>query len=156
MAKFNAKPLSAWEDRFRTPSLAELRAAQPNKTLGQVLEHARERLAAFEGVKSEIAWQGIPWRWTIVFHPGDDEGLPLAYLVPEPGKLQVAVPLRREFAGTLPVKRLPRVIRDRIVFASEVAGILWPRFEFSTKGQFDEIEDLIRRKRAFSSETAAT
>lgn len=155
MAKLKLKPPNAWENRFLTPSFIELKGGQ-NKTMGMLLEAARDRLLAFEGVRSEIAWQGIPWRWTLVFRVEGEEAVAFAYLVPEPGKLQIAVPLRREFLESLQVKRLPRTIRDRIVFASEVAGVFWARFEFASRGQLDEIVDLLQRKQAFTAAPAAT
>src|SRR5437660_106426 len=57
---------TAWSDKFRQPKIEELRSGL-SKPLQQVLDDARQRLAEFEPETEWLVWQGVPWRWTLVY-----------------------------------------------------------------------------------------
>ena len=141
MARTFLRPRLAWEDRYRQPAVADL-LAPFNKPIKDLLEVARERLRSFEGMTEEVSWQGIPWRWTFVYRFRDEMPRAWAYLIPDPAKPQIALPLMPEVTETLRIRRLSRFIRDRIVFASQVNGVRWAQWEVSSKSQLDEILEL--------------
>jgi hypothetical protein len=138
----------AWSDKFRMPSLDELRSGLP-KPLQQVFDDARHRLSYLDGVTESLVWQGVPWRWTLVYvggGSGTSEGRPSVYLVPDPQRIQICVPLCKDQIEHLPLKRMKKSIRDGVVFARSVAGVWWPTWDVPTVGALDEVFELVTRK----------
>lgn len=135
----------AWEDRFRTPSVADLREHY-NKQLGNLLDAAREELRSSPGVSEELSWQGLPWRWTIIYRSAGAGGRPFAYLVPDPVRPKLAIPLSGELVASLPLNRLKKHVRDGVQQARNVAGVLWATWELSSKTQLAEILELAELK----------
>lgn len=142
MNRRGAKPRSCWEDRYRTPTVRELRDLL-SKQHCQLLDLARESLLGLEGVHESIEWRGIPWRWTLAFHV---EGSPLAYLVPQPARPRIGVALNDEFVQALSLKRVSKAVRDTITFAPRVGEVLWPAWELVSRTQIEELIGLVRRK----------
>ncbi len=141
---------SAWSDKFRQPSLEELRNAVP-KPLQSVLDEARERLGGLDGASETLVWQGVPWRWTLVYTaPGSPDSRALVYLIPDPQRLQLCVPLDQELIEQVGLKRLKKSIREGVVFARNVAGVWWPTWDVQSKTALDEVFDLISRKHALT------
>src|SRR5690242_5530708 len=98
------KVRAAWLDRFKAPTADEMLGAF-NRQMQGALQHLREKLLAVEGVKEEVSWQGV-WRWTLVYRiPGDGER-GWAYLVLDPAKPRVSVPITDDIIAELPVKKL--------------------------------------------------
>lgn len=138
MPSLNLRSRDAWTDRFRAPSVEELK--QPlGKQLGQLLEATRQRLVDFAGVREELSWQGIPWRWTLVYRWDAEPDRPWAYVIPEPGKPRLALPLSAELIARLPARKLSKPVRDGIVHATEVASVRWAQWELTSKAQLEEI-----------------
>ena len=136
----------AWSDKFRMPGADELRAGLP-KHLQQVLDDARERLTGLDEVSESLVWQGVPWRWTFIYPCAAGEpGRAMVYLVPDPQRLQICVPLAQEQIEQLPVKKLKKSIRDGVVFARNVAGVWWPTWDVASKTALDEVFELVHRK----------
>lgn len=136
----------AWEDRFRTPTLEQLRAPL-NKQLQGAFDAARDRLLEFEGLSESILWRGIPWRWTVAFTSQDDrEGW--AYLVPQPARPYLVLPVAIETLSKLPVRRLSKFVREGILHAACVAGVYWPQWDIQTKGQVEDVFTVVAMKHA--------
>lgn len=135
-----------WTDKFNRPTVDELRASFA-KPMQRVLEDAREALAP-DGVAETLSWQGVPWRWSLVYRygSGPDADRPLAYLIPDPERLQVCVPLTKEQIDALPMKRLRKSIRDGVTHARSVAGVWWATWDVPGRGALDEVVDLVERK----------
>ena len=133
-----------WMDRFRTPTIDDLLGAF-NKQLGGMLEHTREKLLDVEGVKEEVSWQGV-WRWTLVYRmPGEgDRGW--AYLILDPTKPRLAVPVTDELISDLPMKKFSKFVRDGLTHAPTVDGVRWAQWELQGKTQADEILALAELK----------
>src|SRR3954463_5798839 len=127
----------AWMDRFRTPTVDEL-FSPFNKQLGAVLEHIRTRVLEVEGAKEEISWQGV-WRWTLVYRTPVEPERGWAYLVLDPAKPRLAVPIGDDLVSELPVKKLSKFVRDGLAHAPMVDGLRWAQWEVLTKTQADEI-----------------
>ena len=70
----------------------------------------------------------------------------IGYLVPQPAKPLLALPMSSEMVQALPMRRLPKFIRDVIVLSPKVAGVHWMQWELSGRGQVDELVGLARRK----------
>jgi len=138
----------AWEDQFRMPSLDELRNHYP-KQLGNLISAARDRLLEFDGVEEEIAWQGLPWRWTLTYRCPEDPTRAWAYLVPDPEKPKISMPLTQEMVAALPMRRLKKFVRDGVVFARRVENVYWATWEITNRAQLDEVLDLAKRKHQF-------
>jgi hypothetical protein len=135
----------AWEDRFTAPTVDELLAGFGKQQL-QLIEHAREGLLGFEGVTERVTWLGIPWRWTLAYGVDGSGDRPWAYLVPQPGKPLLALPMNADMVKALPMRRLPKFIRDVIAFSPRVAGVHWLQWELTGRGMVDEVLSLARRK----------
>lgn len=137
-----------WEDQFNTPSMDDLRRHYP-KQLGNLLETARSNLLAFEGVREELAWQGVPWRWTLTYSCPDDPTRAWAYLVPDPLRPKIALPLTEEMVEALPMRRLKKFVRDGVVAARRVNTVYWATWEITNRSQLEEILELARRKHQY-------
>lgn len=136
-----------WQDRFRKPSVDDLRDHY-NKQLGGLLDAAREALCSGTRVHEEIAWQGLPWRWTLTYRCEGSRGPVWAYLVPDPQRPILVMPLTRELVGTLPMTRLKKHIRDAIISSRLVSGIHWATWELTSKSQLAEVLEIVERARA--------
>lgn len=138
-----------WNNKFHAPTLAQLREAYPKTTL-PVFDAARQALLGLAGVSETIAWHGVPWRWTLVYDGQEvtSTGVrrPFAYLVPDPARLQICIPLTREQVAAMPIKRFKRTLRDAIVHARTVAGVSWPSWDLPTRAALDDVLELIKRK----------
>lgn len=145
MTRRAIKPRPVWEDRFQSPTLDDLRAGLA-KQHAQLFDQAREQLLAFDGVRESVVWHGVPWRWTVTIAPAGDPRSPIAYLIPQPGRPLVAIPLPVEALSSIPLRRMSKAIRDGIVFAAEVGGVHWPTWELQSKPLIDEIVNLLRRR----------
>ncbi len=144
------KPKSFWENKFRAPTLAELKSQYP-KPIQQLLDEAREALVNFGDYKEDLAWLGVPWRWSLVYKQAG-EPLAAAYLVPQPIKPRVAIPVEMEFVLAAPTRKLSKFIREGLVHCPEVGGIRWASWELLARSQMDEIIDFmtLRRQAALS------
>ncbi len=136
----------AWNDKFRMPDVGQLRAGL-NKPLQGVFDDARHALRELEGVEESVSWQGVPWRWTLVFAMAETPAeRALGYLVPDPQRVQVCIPLTQEQIEKIPMKRLKKSIRDGVVYARSVAGVWWPTWDVPGRGALDEVLELVVRK----------
>lgn len=139
----------AWNNKFHAPSVAQLRDGYA-KPLVPVFDAVRETVLELKGVSESVAWHGVPWRWTMVYRCHGDDAAPVtrafAYLIPDPHRLQVCVPLDRQQVSALPMRRFKKGIRDAIIHARSVAGISWPSWDVPTRLALDDVADLIRRK----------
>lgn len=137
-----------WEDQFRVPTLDDLRGHYP-KQLGNLIEVARERLLQFNGVREEVSWQGLPWRWTLVYRCPQDPVRAWAYLVPDPEKPKLSLPLTDEQVQALPMRRLKKFVRDGVLCARKVDSVYWATWDITNRAQLDEVLDLVRRKHQY-------
>ncbi len=146
MPRMYVQTRQAWQDRYRTPAIQSLRDGL-DRVNAHIFDHARKSFLSMEGVGESVVWMGIPWRWTVLYgSTGPESGGSLAYLIPQPGRFQLAVPLTTEMVSALPVKRLSRYVRDGITFAPRVEGVFWARWDVGAKAAFDELFEVVRRK----------
>ncbi len=138
-----------WEDKFREPPLEALLTHYTTKQLAGVVDAARGRLLAHPGVTESLAWQGVPWRWTLVYRCEIDAARAWAYIIPDPARPQIAIPMSVPAVRALPLRRLKKAIRDGIAHARFVAGVYWPCWELTTRGALDDIIDVVQRKHRY-------
>lgn len=140
---------SAWADKFQHPTVSQLRSHY-NKEKTALFENVRDRLLEIDGIKEEISWQGVPWRWTLVYTlEGDEAPSPMkawAYLIPDPERLQICLTLTADQVHGVGVKRLKKWVRDGVIFSRSVGGVCWPTYEVSSKGQIEDVFELVARK----------
>ncbi len=132
---------AAWLDQFTTPTDAMLVSGVSGE-MGTALVEIREKLKAVEGVKERIDWQGVPWRWTFVYSRTQAELDPWAYLVPDPTRALIVVPLSLPMLEALPMRKLSRTIREGIARATGVGGLFWAEWELGTGTSVSDIVDL--------------
>ena len=145
MPRKPAKQEPAWTNRFQTPTGDALAGAFEGPA-HDLYVHARTGLDQVEDTTCEIRWLGVPWRWSLVYRLKGDPEAVLAYLVPEPGRPQICVPLEYEDLEKITPRRLSRTVRDGIVFAAEVGATRWASWELQSESQADEILSLVRAK----------
>ena len=137
----------AWEDKYRVPTAADLLAALAGPH-GELLRTAREALGQF--ATERIAWLGIPWRWSLVY--STPKGVrPLTYLVPQPGRPLMVLPLGGEVALDVLERKLSRPVRDAILHAPVVGEVRWTQWELTSKAQVEELLRLARAVREGNS-----
>jgi hypothetical protein len=150
MLRSLSKPKMAWENRFKVPTLQDLRAGY-NRQLGGLVDMVREQLFAIPGVREEVAWHGIPWRWSLAFRcplcPAPEPAL--VFLIPQPAKPQLCVPLPEALITILPARQPSRGIREAVVGAFRVNGFYWAQWDLANKPQTAEILDVVRFTHAF-------
>jgi len=124
------------------PTVAELRAGLMVEA-SPAFDHARQALAQLPGVVESLKWMGVPWSWALVYGPaGEPEAW--AFVIPEPGRLQVAMTLPSDRLGDIPVKRLSRFLRDGLMQTQVVGRACWPAWIVGTTAQVDEVAKLIQ------------
>ena len=134
----------AWQDRFTRPSVEELRNdlhGPRRQAFDALIDGFRElgQLTEFR------IWHGDCWRWTVEFRAaGSIE--PLAAIIPCPTDLQLAMPLSREFARSLPLNRLKRSVRDGLELAQEPFDSHWCVWSIDSAGLVDDLLDLVELK----------
>ena len=138
-----------WEDRFRTPAVEELREGLGGDHT-PLFDHVRERLRT-QGLDESLAWNGVPWRWSLVYRA---DAATIAYLVPQPGKPMIALVLPAAQLASLPVRKMSRTVRDGIIFSARVGGMHWPTWEITSKTLADEVVGLLRSRAAGVTATA--
>lgn len=111
-----------------------------------LVQYARESFASVPQVREDLSWQGVPWRWCFTYHAAADEPRPFAYLIPQPTKPAIAVPIEADIIAELPLRRLPKHIRDVLGTAPNVGGVRWCQWDLASKNQIDDVLKLARLK----------
>ncbi|RMH10662.1 MAG: hypothetical protein D6695_11035 [Planctomycetota bacterium] len=132
--------VSAWEDQFVRPSRDDLLEGL-NKQDRALVDRCLSRLESIPRCRMGIAWHGIPWRWTLRFTT--DNKTPVAFIIPEPRRPQLAIPLSADDMDRLDFRKLSRAIREGISLASAINGIVWSEWVLSSKTQTDELLKLL-------------
>ena len=131
----------AWSDRFRQPDAADLLTGLRGAA-GNAFRHARYVLLA-EGATERLVWLGT-WCWSFAFQLGKDDDRAWVYLIPEPGKPSVCVPVPEGALSGAQASQLPKCVREAVAKASVVGGVRWPQWEVLGKSQVEEPISLAR------------
>jgi hypothetical protein len=144
MSATSSKARVAWLDRFRAPAAEDL-LAPFNKQTSALLEHARRKLLAVDGIREELCWHGI-WNWSFVFRLLGDGERAWAYLIPDPARPRIAIPIDDEIIPDLPVRKLSKFIRDGLTHAPVVDGVRWSCWDIQNRTQVEDIVSLAQHK----------
>jgi hypothetical protein len=142
----------AWEDRYRTPTVQGLLLALDKPQL-DLVQWVRAALCGMDGVEEALSWQGIPWRWTLSYAAASGER-PWAYLVPQPTRPLLALPLDPEVVAEVAERKYSKLIKDGVLLAPVVGGVRWTHWELTSKMQAEEVLALARRAQAVSVQPA--
>lgn len=130
-----------WSDRFQVPTPRKLTDALSPTTV-PVFLHARNTLKSLFHSTECIAWQGV-WCWTFTYRiQGSDH--PVAYLVPDPTRPRLCVPIEDSVIIELPLKKLSRAVRDGLAHSPLVSGIRWTQWELQSLATLDEVFAILR------------
>jgi hypothetical protein len=132
----------AWEDRYHTPTVSELVGAV-GKPQCDLLEWVRQQFRELDGVRELVVWQGIPWRWSLTYSVHRNQ--PWVYLVPQPGKPAIAIPLSQELAAEVAAKKFSKAIKDAVALAPLVGSIRWVQCDLTARTQGEDLVALARR-----------
>lgn len=150
-----SRPLSSnrlpWNDRFSKPEVDQLSAHYDGSACA-LFDSARKNVSQSESVEERLAWQGLPWRWTLVFEHPSDPTRAFAYLVPDPATPKISVPLTPEMIQRLPLKRMKKTIRDGIETGNRINSVIWACWDIGSENQLDEILDIVNCKLAYIEE----
>lgn len=146
MSKTATQP---WLDRFKQPTAAALLAELPAQKLG-LFETVREKLPETTDAVETLGWHGIPWRWCFAYEvgkkrKGSDE-LPFAYLIPDPERPRLCLPLEGSVVATVKPRQISKTIREGIVYATRVADVFWTTWDLQSKAGLEDILSLVRFK----------
>lgn len=129
-----------WEDRFSKPTIDALLAEIP-RPAGSLIEAFRASLLAEATFTEGLSWQGIPWRWSLTYSEGRRL---IAYIVPNPVKPGVCVPIPAGLLGALPPRKLSKAIREAVASSPTVGGTAWAQFDLTSKTLADELLLLVQ------------
>jgi hypothetical protein len=133
-----------WEDRFSVPTLREL-LGRIEKQHATTFCQARAGLLAITPASEAIIWHGLPWRWTVVYHsPGADR--PWAYLIPQPARPRLALPLDVAFVRAMQCTRISRYAREGLLAGPQVGTVLWAQWDLLTAAMTDELLSIARQR----------
>ncbi len=137
MAAATHKPRSAWENRFKTPTADQLVSALETQPAG-ILKNVREALAAIPGASEKVEWAGV-WNWCFVWRIVEGSDPAWVYIVPDPAKLRVSIPVADCVVEHLPLRKLSRYGREGISTSPLVGETRWPLWEVTAKTQAEEL-----------------
>jgi len=139
-----SKSRKAWEDRFSTPSAASL-IKSIDEPVFPAAEYARVKLLAVEGLREDVVWQGV-WKWTLTYTHSADSDRGWIFLIPDPSRFRLSMPMSVDLIQELPLKKLSKFSRDALVHAPVVGRTRWPSWDVQTKTQVDDCLELARLK----------
>ncbi len=132
-----------WADQFTRPSIEDLFAGL-NKADQTLAQRCLDRFAHAGARVRTVQWHGIPWNWTIAIKSDNDT--PLAFLIPEPRKPQLALRLPAAHFTGVSLRKVSKPIREGLLAAKVVNGIVWPEWQLVSKSQVDELLALVELK----------
>lgn len=138
-----------WADKFREPTREELLTGITDRAHAGAVGLASEHLLAIVNVKEQVQWLATPWRWTMVYSCDMDPTRALTYLVPDPAKPQICVPLTTAMMQAMPLRRLKKNVREGIIYSKVVAGTFWPTWDLTNRTTAEDVLDLVNRKHKY-------
>jgi hypothetical protein len=133
----------AWNDRFRSPSVSELRAALKRDAAG-LFERACRGLRELQDAAEAVVWNGECWKWTVAFE-GTGDNQPTVVIIPNPSDLQVAARLSPERVRAARRLAVRRAVREGLDLAADPFDSEWCVWSVSARGVLDEIVTLLGR-----------
>jgi hypothetical protein len=148
MAKATRRYRAAWEDRFNEPTWDDLCAGFSSE-LQQLCEELRRHILDVRGLKEQVRWCGLPWRWSLTFLSSKRDELAWAYLVPNPETPAVGLPLAADLAEAIAGDADSRRLRDAVSDAKRTNGCVWLNYPVSSRDELEDVLIVVNRKHEF-------
>lgn len=142
----------AWKDRFETPTPDTL-MDQLAGVHTDILALLRTGLLASNAPREKIKWHGVPWCWTLEYRQRKAAHA-IAFLIPEPGRPRLCLPLTAEFVCSLELSAIAKTLRDGILSGTQVNDLLWVEWEPAAKSHVAELLWLIDQLTAADDQPA--
>lgn len=124
-----------WRNQFAQPT-TDLLLDEIESERRKLFDLFREGLLALDACEESLDWHGIPWRWSLEYTIGT---VTRAYLVPDPERPCVAMPIRAAEIDAINLRSLSRPVREGVVNAAYVAGVLWAEWELTAATQVNDL-----------------
>ncbi|MFN5944553.1 MAG: hypothetical protein ACK5ZG_01245 [Phycisphaerae bacterium] len=98
----------------------------------------RERLRKYPQATESLAWLGT-WQWTLQFRTPTSNGVSWVYLIPNPQRPQVCIPVHDTTLAAVAPKLLSRSIRETLLFAPTVDGVRWATWDVQSRTQMEAL-----------------
>lgn len=148
MAKATRRYRAPWEDRFSEPTWDDL-CSNFSKEINALCEELRQAILDVRGLKEQVRWCGLPWRWSLTFLSSKRDDVAWAYLVPRPETPAVGLPLETDLAEELLDDPASRRLKDAITDAKRTNGCTWLICPVSTRDELEDALVVISRKQEF-------
>jgi hypothetical protein len=125
----------AWRNQFAQPTTDTLLAEIDPERL-KLVETLRDGLLALETAEETLGWHGIPWRWSLRYSIKKADR---AYIVPAPDAPSLAMPIRAAEIDAINLRSLSRPVREGVVNAAYVDGVLWAEWELTAQTQVSDL-----------------
>lgn len=125
-----------WDDRFRTPSVSELRSSLASQ-FHPPFDHARAKLAQLMGAPEAIRWHGV-WKWTLEYAASTPGDL-IVFLVADPARPRVCISVSDATMSAMDLRKMAKGMRDVLASAPGVDGTRWATWDVVSKSGVDEI-----------------
>lgn len=130
----------AWADRFRQPNAEQLLAGVI-PALRPLLSAMRDRLRGHPQARESLAWLGT-WQWTLQFRTAATNGVAWVYLIPNPQRPQVCIPVQDAFLAGVAPRLLTRSMLETLSLAPTVDGVRWATWDVQSRTQMDGLATL--------------
>lgn len=120
----------------------------PKPARGEV-EFVRAALLGMDEFEERITWRGVPWGWTLEYHPPtrDTGASAWAYIIPNPGAPSLCTPMDVDLAAAiLESKKLSRPAREGVSLGKRVGAMVWAQWTLASRATSQEVVALVRRK----------
>lgn len=141
----------AWTDKFTTPPIEAL-LNDLSEEIRPRIDELRAQIRSVKGVREQLSWMGIPWRWTLVYKLRGQRGHALAYIIMDPSGPRASVPLTADQVCALELSTLTKAQGDALLDGTKVGSQLWASFEI---GENSIAEEIMRILRAAQSQPGA-
>lgn len=149
MSSIAADLRSVWSNKFEKPEPEGLfESLEDDHTPFAVM--ARKKFGSFKGVREDLGWLGLPWRWTFAYRPRRKGAEPFVYLVPDPDRPRVCIRLDADVVCSIELEKLSRTARDALAGATRVGSRVWTEIELTSQSQTDDAIDLAKRAAALA------
>ena len=139
------KRRTPWDDKFNRPTEEQL-AEVYQSPLRELFDDLRTRINAFEGASEELVWLNSPWRWCFRYALEGDPTAGWCYLVPDPEKPKVGMPLTGDMLRAMPLHRFKKHIKESLAVSQQVGDVAWATFDVAARTQLDDVMDMVKRK----------
>lgn len=125
----------AWRNQFAQPTTETLLSeVDPERV--KFVETLREGLLALDNAQESLGWHGIPWRWSLRYSIKKADR---AFIVPAPEAPALAMPIRAAEIDAINLRSLSRPVREGVVNAAYVDGVLWAEWELTAQTQVADL-----------------